>query len=1071
MEQHSKRYSPDPAQVPDRAPRCGAGVAATRGAKEWDVEVAIPLNELSAPGSDHIYVSVERIRAARPGSPQQRWHWPEQGPAVKVPVIAAVKWDAPPPAYQPPAIGNRERPLEAGRRANLPPLDSLWSDAAWRDVPALHLLRDEEGAHAPRLATEVKLMHDGRTLAVIARCAEPGAVVARVKENDGPVNLDDSFQVYLATSGSAYTQFAINPSGYLLDNVGFTGGPRLSRAREWNSGARTSAHREDGAWVVRMDLPLEAAAQALGETQAPNEWRILLMRHRPGRDGEPGATSVLPVIESETPLCPARYRRLALVDREPSALQSTETGGATTPFETRVLSAAQRKQMDLAGMLEQQIKARALTSLEAEKRDREQLKTRADWERFRDPKLKALAGFIGPFPARSPLQTKVGKEFQGRGYRRQDLVYQSRPGMWVTANLYLPAKPQGAMPGIVIIHSHHRPRTQAELQDMGILWARAGCAVLIMDQIGHGERLQTYPWNREGYNSRYVMGMQLYLAGESLIKWIVWDVMRGVDLLVERPDVDKSKIILLGAVAAGGDPAAVTAALDSRIAAVVPFNFGEATPRDGGRNGRWPQGLADPGWGTWESTRNLPGSIVGQYFPWVIDASVAPRRFVYSFEMGWQVERQPAWERYRKVFGFYDATDRLAEAHGLGEFPGPGECANIGPSQRRTLYPTFQKWFGIPIPASEPDDRRPEDELASLTPEIASQIGMRSLHDLAREAAVAKLNAARAEVAKLAPQARRQWLQARLSAKLGSIEPSLTPKAASQWNRPWKNATVEGITLETEPGIVVPLLLLRPSSTGSGRTAVVVAISEGGKEGFFDYRSREIEALLKSGIAVCLPDLRGTGETAPDFRRGPSSSEVSLAATELMLGNTLLGARLKDLRTVVAYLGSRPELDAQRMAVWGDSFAPVNPRQGLLDEAPGFRIGPMIQHQAEPLGGVLAILGALYEDRLRTVAIRGGLIGYVSILDDAFAYVPEDVVVPGILEAGDLGDAAATLAPRPLLLEGLVDGKNRLAQEPELRSALAMVYDSYRGEPNQLAVRMEERAPHLAEWLAQELLR
>ncbi len=153
-------------------------VAATRGAKEWDVEVAIPLNELSAPGSDHIYVSVERIRAARLGSPQQRWHWPEQGPAAKVPVIAAVKWDAPPPAYLPPAIGNQESPLEAGRKVNLPPVDSLWSDAAWRDVPTFHLLRDETGAHAPRLATEVKLMHDGRTLAVIARCAEPGDVVA-----------------------------------------------------------------------------------------------------------------------------------------------------------------------------------------------------------------------------------------------------------------------------------------------------------------------------------------------------------------------------------------------------------------------------------------------------------------------------------------------------------------------------------------------------------------------------------------------------------------------------------------------------------------------------------------------------------------------------------------------------------------------------------------------------------------------------------------------------------------------------------------------------------------------------
>ena len=418
-----------------------------------------------------------------------------------------------------------------------------------------------------------------------------------------------------------------------------------------------------------MDLPLEATALMLGETQTPTAWRILLLRSRPGRDGEPATTSVLPVIESETPLCPARYRRLNLVEREPSSLPSVEAV-APPSFETRVLSSAQRKQMDLAGMLERQMKNRTLKILEAEKHDRDQLKTRADWERFRDPKLKALADFIGPFPARTALQTRVTKEFPAQGYRRQDLIYQSRPGMWVTANLYLPSAPHGPMPGIVIIHSLHRPRTQAELQDMGILWARAGCAVLIMDQIGHGERMQTYPWNREGYQSRYVMGMQLYLAGESLIKWMVWDTMRGVDLLLDRPDVDKKKIILLGAVAGGGDPAAVTAALDSRIAAVVPFNFGEATPRNGSEGGRSPRDLADPGWGSWESTRNMPGSIVGQFFPWLIDASVAPRHFVYSFEMGWQVERQPAWERYQKVFGFYDAGRSFGRGAWLRCIPG-----------------------------------------------------------------------------------------------------------------------------------------------------------------------------------------------------------------------------------------------------------------------------------------------------------------------------------------------------------------------------------------------------------------
>lgn len=175
---------------------------------------------------------------------------------------------------------------------------------------------------------------------------------------------------------------------------------------------------------------------------------------------------------------------------------------------------------------------------------------------------------------------------------------------------------------------------------MGILWAQAGCAVLIMDQIGHGERLQNYPWNREAYHSRYVMGMQFYVAGESLLQWMVWDVMRGIDLLLERKDVNPAQIIVLGAVAAGGDPAAVAAALDPRIAAVAPFNFGEATPSDerSGRTARDPlrEDLASPGSGSWETTRNLRRSIVDQFFPWMICASVAPRRFIYSYEMGWE---------------------------------------------------------------------------------------------------------------------------------------------------------------------------------------------------------------------------------------------------------------------------------------------------------------------------------------------------------------------------------------------------------------------------------------------------
>ena len=72
--------------------------------------------------------------------------------------------------------------------------------------------------------------------------------------------------------------------------------------------------------------------------------------------------------------------------------------------------------------------------------------------------------------------------------------------------------------------------------------------------------------------------MQLHLIGDGLVGWMAWDMMRGVDLLLARPGIDKERIILLGGVAGGGDPAAVTGALDPRIKAVGPFNFGGPQP-------------------------------------------------------------------------------------------------------------------------------------------------------------------------------------------------------------------------------------------------------------------------------------------------------------------------------------------------------------------------------------------------------------------------------------------------------------------------------------------------------------
>src|SRR5262249_30976709 len=152
--------------------------------------------------------------------------------------------------------------------------------------------------------------------------------------------------------------------------------------------------------------------------------------------------------------------------------------------------------------------------------------------------------------------------------------------------------------------------------------------------------------------------------------------------------------------------------------------------------------------------------------------------------------------------------------------------------------------------------------------------------------------------------------------------------------------------------------------------------------------------------------------------RGDGGAFQSLAQMEFDLGRSLLGSRLKDLRTVLAWLRQRPGIDKTRIALWGTTFTPFNHPTLFLDELE-YEASPQIQYRAEPLGAHLALLAALYEDDIRAVVATGGLAGYLTVLESAFTYVPMEDVLLGVLRTGDIADIAAALAPRPLVLEAL----------------------------------------------------
>ena len=700
----------------------------------------------------------------------------------------------------------------------------------------------------------------------------------------------------------------------------------------------------------------------------------------------------------------------------------------------------------------------------------------------------------------------------------ENVLFESRPGLVVTANFYLPAKMSGRVPAIVVVHAHHSPKAWWELQDLGMTWARTGTAVLIMDQLGAGERIQSQPWLRESYYSRYALGMQLYVAGESLMKWMVWDLMRGIDLLLERPYIDPQRIVMLGSVAGGGDPAAVTAALDERIAAVVPFNFGEAGPEEHYLEGPRPYDFdtAYPGWGEWESTRGLRRSIADQFFPWFICASVAPRHFLYSFELEWPggVEKQPAWARYKKVFELYGNRDHLDQLDGYGPFPGPGEVTHVGVLHRQQMYPIFKRWLDIQAPAREYHNVRPESDLMCLTPQAAAERRPKTASEIAAGLARERLDAVRARRAALAPAERLASLRASLRDKLGDIEPATAVSARVLWTKPFSNFAVEAITVETEPGLGSPVMLIKPAGSSGKRLPIVLALAQGGTEAFLSGRRADLSVLLKQGVAVCLADVRGTGEIGRD-------RATSEAATELMLGGTALGARLKDVRAVLRYLATRADVDAKRVVLWGDSFTDPNPRDLMLDQSLMQQPGPQTIRQADPLGSVLALMVALsridglaaamlgkhrrggpvgrpfdlrrqcqldrrrravdeLESLAKELALQSedepppdapcvrpevGLASYLSMLQDRFCYVPQDVVVPGILETADVGDIVSALAPRAVLLEGLVDGRNRRSTAAEAGAQLQAASGA------RLLVREEAAEPRLAAWIAGQLSR
>lgn len=202
--------------------------------------------------------------------------------------------------------------------------------------------------------------------------------------------------------------------------------------------------------------------------------------------------------------------------------------------------------------------------------------TKDEWEKARPRLKREFLEMLGldPLPEKTPLKATVTGTLERGDVVVEKLHYQSRPGLYVTANLWRPksANPDrkvgGKLPGVLYVCGHSnqgRDGNKTAYQDHGRWFASNGYVCLTVDtlQLGEiaGKHHGTYNLNRFWWHSR----------GYTPAGVECWNGIRGIDYLCSLPYVDAEKIGVTG-ISGGGASTNWIASADDRVKVAVPVS-------------------------------------------------------------------------------------------------------------------------------------------------------------------------------------------------------------------------------------------------------------------------------------------------------------------------------------------------------------------------------------------------------------------------------------------------------------------------------------------------------------------
>jgi pimeloyl-ACP methyl ester carboxylesterase len=513
--------------------------------------------------------------------------------------------------------------------------------------------------------------------------------------------------------------------------------------------------------------------------------------------------------------------------------------------------------------------------------------------------------------------------------------------------------------------------------------------------MGQGERINYL--DKSGTRSRLsscdaehtVPGKQLILFGDSSTRFQLWDAIRSLDYLLSFPFVDAKRVASVGHSGGGTLTMLLSAADDRLAAAAVCMGNAENTIQSPFRS---------PG-ATDDAEQNFVYSGPVGFDRWDLLYPFAPKPMLiwpsdrdffatYSpdyLENGWK-----EFQQLKKVYQLLDHADRLTWA----DTPLPHALAY---DSRLLIYNWFSRWLkneNSPVQEEPSVQPEPVAELwATPNGSVVRFLDSATPHKLIEHLTVQRSPTPLTSLLKLTTQQ-----QSSPPATIGRVKS--------------RDINVEVLEISSDPAVWLPAFLLVGDKTPPTKPVLLVLDERGHDRLWFAPEADQV--LTEDTPVICAAEVRGVGALIPEFSPGAADyegwhqQEENYAWGSLALGKPLVGQRVTDILALVAGLRSHQVTSARQIYIAA--------------------LGKLT---------VPALFATALEPKIKGLYLAGGLVSFQNLVQTEIPNYPFANYVPGLLNHTDLPEVAASIAPRKIVLAGIIDAEGRAMETNAVRTLYA----------------------------------